>query len=81
MAASAAWNPTRECVPSQKGFFVEPPQRQSANGRFAISYAFPFQSTSVTSSPSTRYGPFCLTLMLIVVSLPHFLHRRQELGV
>jgi low temperature requirement protein LtrA len=32
-AASAAWNPIFECVPSQKGFFVDPPQRQSAIGR------------------------------------------------
>jgi hypothetical protein len=37
----------------------------------------PFQSTSVTSSPSTRYGPFCLTLMFAIQStsshglLPH----------
>jgi hypothetical protein len=35
-AASAAWKPVLECVPSQKGLVVDPPQRQSANGRFAI---------------------------------------------
>jgi hypothetical protein len=29
-ACSAAWNPTFEWVPSQNGFFVEAPQRQSA---------------------------------------------------
>lgn len=35
-AASAALKPLRECVPSQKGFVVEPPQRHKANGRFGI---------------------------------------------
>src|SRR5205814_499356 len=53
-AASAAAKPILECVPSQNGLFVDPPQRQSANGRFGIVYAFPFQSTRFTSSPSTR---------------------------
>lgn len=32
-AASAAWNPTLEWVPSQNGLVVEPPQRHKANGR------------------------------------------------
>jgi hypothetical protein len=53
-AASAAWKPTFECVPSQNGLFVDPPQRHNLNGRFEIWYSFPFQSTSFTSSPSTR---------------------------
>ena len=53
-----------ECVPSQNGLLVEPPQRHSANGRFGIWYSAPFQSVSFTSSPSTRYGPFCLTLIV-----------------
>ena len=35
-AASAAAKPIFEWVPSQNGLVVEPPQRQSANGRFAI---------------------------------------------
>jgi len=35
-AASAAWNPFRECVPSQNGLVVDPPQRHSAKGRFGI---------------------------------------------
>ena len=33
-ASSAAANPTRECVPSQKGFRVDAPHRHSVNGRF-----------------------------------------------
>jgi hypothetical protein len=36
IAASAAANPIFEWVPSQNGLFVDPPQRQSANGRFGI---------------------------------------------
>lgn len=36
-AASAAWNPTRECVPSQNGLFLDPPHRHSAKAlRFGI---------------------------------------------
>jgi thiosulfate reductase cytochrome b subunit len=46
---------------------VEAPQRHSAKGRLRSGYAAPFQSTSVTASPSTRYGPFCDTLMVIKV--------------
>lgn len=53
-AASAAAKPVRECVPSQNGLVDEPPQRQSAKGRLGMEYDTPFQSTSVTSSPSTR---------------------------
>src|SRR5580765_7347935 len=68
-AASAAAKPIFECVPSQNGLVVEPPQRHSANGRLAIVYVAPFQSTSVTSSPSTRYGPFCLTLIVAISSV------------
>src|SRR5207253_10390431 len=79
-AASAAWNPTFECVPSQNGLVVDPPHRHSANGRFAIVYAAPFQSTTVTSSPSTRYGPFCLTL-IVAIALTHLLHGREEIRV
>ena len=52
-ASSAAAKPTLECVPSQKGFRVDAPHRQSVNGRLAKGYSFPFQSTTVTSSPST----------------------------
>src|ERR1043165_2758420 len=49
-AAVGAWKPIFECVPSQNGFIVEPPQRQSA--RFAIGMGLPFMSVSV-KSPST----------------------------
>jgi imidazolonepropionase-like amidohydrolase len=35
-AASAAENPVRECVPSQNGLVVEPPQRHRAKGRFGM---------------------------------------------
>src|SRR4029077_208684 len=83
-AASAAWKPIFECVPSQNGLFVDPPQRHSANGRLATAYSLPFQSTTFTSSPSTLYEPFCLTVIVAIVapaSSTHFLHRRQEFGV
>jgi hypothetical protein len=60
-AASAALKPAFECVPSQKGLVIEPPQRHSANGLLGIWYGAPFQATSITSSPSTKYGPFCRT--------------------
>ena len=36
-AASAAWKPIFECVPSQNGFVVDAPQRHSAIGRLEIS--------------------------------------------
>jgi hypothetical protein len=34
-ARSAAWKPTFEWLPSQKGFFVDAPQRQGATVSFA----------------------------------------------
>src|SRR5258706_15578159 len=83
-------------VRRQKGFLLAPPHRHRANGRLGIWYGAPFQSTNVTSSPSTRYGPFCLILIVVIARsrlstidyrpstidyLPHLLHGRQELGV
>src|SRR4029077_9772530 len=67
-AASAAWKPTRLCVPSQKGLLTEPPQRQSAKFVFPVkSYFWPSASTSSTepSGASTRNGPFFLAMILI----------------
>src|ERR1700686_3555863 len=53
-AASAAWNPSLLCVPSQNGFVVEPPQRQSAIlGRPVASTLAPVGS-KISTSPSTR---------------------------
>ena len=47
------------------------PHRQSANGRFGSGYALPFQSMSVTSSPSTSSEPFCRTLIVAIArSIP-----------
>ena len=68
MAASAAAKPIRLCVPSQNGLRVEPPHRHSANGRFGNVYSLPFQSTSVTSSPSTSSEPFCRTLIVAMTA-------------
>src|SRR5271167_38778 len=51
----------REWVPSQKGLFTEPPQRQRENAALPVrSYGLPSESTSsiVPSGASTRYGPF-----------------------
>src|SRR5439155_17699004 len=62
-AAIAPWNPIFECVPSQKGFVVDPPQRQSA--AFMTGTSLPCASTSL-NSPSTTYGPLSLILMVII---------------
>src|SRR5204863_6925374 len=52
-----------ECVPSQKGLFVDPPQRQSENAGLPVrSHSRPSMSTNFTA-PSTRYGPFGLTVI------------------
>lgn len=67
-AASAAWKPHRLCDASQNGFFSEWPHRQSAKGRFAIGYGFPFQSMRTTSSPSTRIEPFCRILIVVGIA-------------
>lgn len=59
-AASAAWNPILECVPSQKGLFTLAPHRQSENAVFPTRlYALPFASINsiLPSGHSTRYGP------------------------
>src|SRR5580658_4683765 len=56
-ANSAPWNPMRLWVPSQKGLFTEPPQRQRENAGLPVrSYGVPLTSTSSTepSGASTR---------------------------
>ena len=52
-AASPALKPISRCVRSQNGRVFDCPQRQRTNGRLSIGYGLPFQSTTVTSSPST----------------------------
>jgi hypothetical protein len=69
-AASAASNPILLWVPSQKGLVVEAPHRHSAIGRRDTVYAFPFQSTTLMSSPSTLYEPFRLTVMIVAMPAP-----------
>ena len=68
-ASSAAAKPTLECVPSQNGFRVDAPHRQSVNGRLASGYSFPFQSTTVTSSPSTSREAFFRTVIFAMSCL------------
>src|SRR5262245_12807087 len=81
-AASVAWNPISRCDLSQNGLFFDAPHRHSANGRpTGVGYGLPFQSTSFTSSPSTLYEPFCLTVMVVGIVSTHLLHRGEELGV
>src|SRR5215213_7885640 len=69
-ARSAASKPIFECVPSQKGFVVDPPQRQRAiaspSGR---SYSLPSASISVIG-PVTLYGPLWRTLMITSLMPP-----------
>src|SRR6185369_291328 len=70
-AASAAWKPILEWVPSQKGLFTLPPHRQSENAFFPVrSSFFPLASSSSTSpsSHSTRYGP--LGRIVIFTAMP-----------
>jgi hypothetical protein len=47
-AFSAAWNPIFECVPSQNGYSVDAPQRQSAI-LFSTGNLFPSVSINSTS--------------------------------
>src|SRR2546429_138824 len=65
-AASAALKPTLLCVPSQKGFVTEPPQRHSAmrGPRALVSIVEPLTSIS-SKSPSTRYGPLGRIVILV----------------
>src|SRR4029077_17121907 len=60
-AFSAALKPIFECVPSQNGFSVEAPQRQSAI-RFSAGNFIPSASINSTS-PVTMYGP-CLIVSI-----------------
>ena len=57
-ACAAAWKPIFEWVPSQKGFFVDAPQRQSTVLACA-GMTFPLVSCS-SIVPVTTYGPFGL---------------------
>src|SRR5947207_12053588 len=65
-AASAALKPTLLCVPSQKGFVTEPPQRHSAmrGPRALVSIFEPLTSIS-SKSPSTSYGPWGRIVILV----------------
>src|ERR1700730_391073 len=54
-------------VPSQKGLFTDPPQRQSENAVLPVrSNLLPLASTRSIepSGASTRYGPFGFTVIL-----------------
>src|ERR1017187_8497031 len=65
-AASAAWKPILEWVPSQNGLFTDPPQRHSENAVLPVkSYGLPSASTIsiVPSGASTRNGPFLRTVI------------------
>src|ERR1700731_636225 len=70
-AASAAWKPILLWVPSQNGLVTDAPHRHSANRgpRALVSTLLPFTSTSSTS-PSTRYGPFGRMLILTAIPIP-----------
>ena len=81
-AASAAENPILECVPSQNGLVVEPPQRQSANGPALDGILPPLpvddrdvvtldQVRPVTADPDCRHG--------VSVHQPAFDGRRQPI--
>src|SRR5581483_10425499 len=51
-AASAAWNPTLLCVPSQNGLFTDPPHLHSEYAGFPVrSYLLPFAS-NISINPS-----------------------------
>ncbi len=55
-ACAAAWKPIFEWVPSQKGFFVDAPQRQSTV-LACVGMTFPLVSCN-SIVPVTTYGPF-----------------------
>src|SRR5690349_6336817 len=79
-AASAAWKPILLWVPSQKGLVTDAPHRHNANlgPRPLISTLLPLTS-SISSSPSTRYGP--LGRMLIFTAMetpPHKIRSRAH---
>jgi hypothetical protein len=62
-AASAAWNPIFECVPSQNGLFTDVPHRHKENAGLPVkSTGVPsgFNNSMLPSGASTRYGPFGL---------------------
>src|SRR3954447_3623185 len=52
-AASAAWKPTLECVPSQNGLLVLAPQRQSENAGLLLT------STGLPSTSMISTSPGC----------------------
>jgi hypothetical protein len=67
-AASAAWNPIFECVPSQNGFFVDAPQRHNDTAGFP-SRLISVPSTSIRRiGPSTRSGPLGLAVIVTFAS-------------
>jgi hypothetical protein len=61
------------CVPSQNGFVVEAPHRQSANLGFPETSTFAPVASKSSSVPSfsTRYGPFGLHVILIGIPAPY----------
>src|SRR5207247_6199029 len=79
-AFSAALKPILEWVPSQNGFSVDAPQRQSAI-RFSTGNLFPSLSINSTS-PFTMYGPF-LIVSIVLSALPLFyciVNRRGDIS-
>jgi hypothetical protein len=67
-AASAAWKPIFECVPSQNGFFVEAPHRHKDTAGLP-SRLISVPSTSINRiGPSTRSGPLGLAVIVTFAS-------------
>src|SRR6478736_2020983 len=72
-APSAARKPILECVPSQKGLFVDAPQRHSATACFPLMSTLLPSASAISNwlrSPLSTYGPVFLIRILIAIQFP-----------
>ena len=64
----AVLKPILECVPSQNGLVVDPPQRHNAIVSRSEWYSLP-STSRIDTGPRTRYGPFSRAVIITWVSV------------